>query len=191
MRTGTTYEQDEFDGPTPERMRIANGELRSWASQSDSGRRITRFEIASPVTRMLDKGQITVKEHRAAEDFYRDYVSGMRIAGLTSKYGERMGFGGTPLNQQSRSVDSPEDRRLKAHMKYMDACRHVGHAKTVYWLEAIICAAPIGDSATPPTLEDVGRDYGGYECRKRAQAAGSTLIKSGLERLAAFYGHDE
>jgi hypothetical protein len=189
MRTGTTYEQDSV-GPTPERKRIANGELVAWDVQSDSGRIISRYLISSPVTKMLRLGQITDNEHKAAEDFYRDYIVGMRIAGLTSKYGERAGVGGTPLNQQiDTSRKSPEEIRAYHHSRYMKACQHIGHPKTAFWVEAIICEAPIGDSATPPTLEDVGRDYGGYECRKRAQAAGSTLIKSGLERLAVFYGH--
>ena len=187
MRSETHDLTEEEGAPTPERARIANGSLAYDELYAPNSRVPTaiRYKVVSPIAKM----NLADRERRAAEMFCRDFDIGGRVTGLTMKYGERMGTGGTPASQQSRDDSlSPEDRRAFHHTRYVRACTHIGHKATAYWLTAIVCEIPVNDQVKPPSLEDVGRAWMGYDCRKRAQASGATLIKSGLERLADFYG---
>jgi hypothetical protein len=185
-------EEAHSGAPTPERAAIANGSLVTFPIYENPNSRVviaTGYRIATPIYKMFQDGRISENEQKAAEIFYRDYTIGMMSPGLIAKYGERMGFGGTPLAQQANTERlTPEERRAEHHTKYVKACSYIGHKPTAYWLTAIACEIPVGEPAKVPTLEDVGRIYGGYKCPKRAQSSGSTLIKSGLERLTDFYG---
>jgi hypothetical protein len=190
MRAETTYadrNDGDFGTPTPERANIANGSLQKDELFAPNSRVpiATRYKITGPIGKMA----LSDRERKAAELFYRAYMVGHRTAGLTMKYGERMGTGGTPASQQ-RTVDDycPEHNRVKRLAEWRNACNYVGHKATAYWLTHIVCEIPVNDEVKPPSLEDVGRAWMGYQCQKRAQASGATLIKSGLERLADFYG---
>lgn len=189
MRTEQTYaDRDDSDfGPTPERANIANGSLQKDELFAPNSRVpiATRYKVVGPIGKM----NLTDGERKAAALFCKDFDIGGRVTGLTMRYGERMGSGGTPASQQRRDdVLSPEDRRAFHHTRYINACGFIGHKATAYWLTAIVCEIPVNDEIRPPSLEDVGRAWMGYQCQKRAQASGATLIKSGLERLADFYG---
>ncbi len=193
MRTEQAYadRDQDFGTPTPERADIANGSLQKFDLFAPNSRVpiATAYKVIGPVAKMFADGRISQNEMKAAELFHRDYIVGNSAAGLTMRYGERMGSGGTPLAQQANTDRlSPEERRTFHHNRFHSACRAIGHKSTTYWLAAIVCEIAIDDAIKPPSLEDVGRAWMGYDCRKRAQASGATLIKSGLERLADFYG---
>ena len=185
--------EDDAGVPTPERRAIANGYLvRDDLHDPKSASRApiaTRYRIATPIYKLKQDGRITEGEQKAADLFYRDYTLGQITPGMVAKYGERLGTGGTPLAQQANTDRlTPEELRTFHHSRYIGACRWIGHGPTIYWLTAVVCEVHVGESEKIPTFEDVGRAYGGYDCRKRAQAAGVTLICSGLERLTVFYG---
>ena len=180
-------EDGDFGAPTPERANIANGSLQYDELFAPNSRVpiATRYKVVGPIAKM----SLADRERKAAELFYRDYMLGHRTVGLTMKYGERMGSGGTPAGQQRNTDDfCPETHRVKRLSEWRNACAFIGHKATAYWLTAIVCEIPVNDQVKPPSLEDVGRAQMGYQCPKRAQASGATLIKSGLERLADFYG---
>ena len=184
-------EEKDYGAPTPERADIANGSLQKVDLFAPNSRVpiATAYRVTGPIAKMFQDGRISQSEQQAAELFYRDYIVGNSASGLTMKYGERMGAGGTPLAQQANTDRlSPEERRTFHHNRFHSACRYIGHKSTSYWLTAIVCEIAVGDEIKPPSLEDVGRAVMGYDCRKRAQASGATLIKSGLERLTDFYG---
>ena len=86
--------------------------------------------------------------------------------------------------------DKPEEFWRYHAKRYTDACEFVNHAPTVFWLTAILCEIPVvlgNGRERVPTLADAGRAYTGYSTKAQA-AAGSTLIRLGLERIAVKYG---
>ena len=200
-------EDSDFGAPTPERRDILNGHLieRPIYDKPSGANRVpigTGYRIATPVMKMhiANPNQVTTGMLKAADLFYRDYNHGILSPRVSGRYGvdlamAGLGTGGTPLSQQ-KEPDDPEERERKEreeepHIKrarrYAKACEFIGKT-SAYWLTAIVCEIPVNDEIKPPSLEDVGRSCMGYQCQKRAQASGATLIKSGLERLADFYG---
>jgi hypothetical protein len=210
MRTEGYADRDDgdFGAPTPERRHMLNGHLieRPIYDKPDGASRVpigTGYHVASTVMKMhiANPQQITHGLLKAAHIFYGDYNHGMLSPRVSGRYGvdlamAGLGTGGTPLSQVKESED-PETRKreelkeepqIARARRYAKACEFIGHRATAYWLTAIVCEIPVNDDVKPPSLEDVGRAWMGYQCQKRAQASGATLIKSGLERLADFYG---
>lgn len=192
-----THSRDDFLGPTPERGAIANGCLlpRKIYDAPNSASRVeigTGYRIATPVYKMHTDGRVSVGSVKAADLFYKDYNHGIMNPRLAGRYGvdlamAGLGTGGTPLSQLAGENEHEEEFHIFHAKRYARACAHIGHKPTVYWMTALVCEVAVGEPATIPTLEDIGRAYVGYESRKHAMAAGATLIKNGLERLADFY----
>ena len=179
------------NAPTPERLREIETAIEIYATTVAAGRDLAReaWRVVPVVEHMQRRGQLTDTDTRAAETFYRDFVLGHRIGGLTSRYGERAGTGGTPLSQLASSAGTtPDETRAEYHRAFIDACRAINHMPTVEWMVRIICEQLLAAEPKPPTLADAGRAYMGYRDAKQAQAVGATLIKTGLERLALHYG---
>ena len=200
--------KDDPTRPTPEQVEIINGALlhdRVTYDSPSSANRVpigTGYRIATPVHKMhsANPEQVNVTMLRAANHFYRDYNHGILHPRVCGRYGldlamAGLGNGGTPLSQRKTPEDPDaakrEEQKEEPHIfhakRYISACSWIGHKQTAYWLTAVVCEVPVGEPSKVPSLEDVGRAYSGYECRKRAQAAGSTLIKAGLEKIAFFY----
>jgi hypothetical protein len=57
-----------------------------------------------------------------------------------------------------------------------------------HWVQKIVCEDYSVPEDSVPTLADCGRAYMGWKSPMQAQASGVSLIKQGLERLAAHYG---
>lgn len=188
-RPQRSNENIEYGAPTPERAAIAGGALHRFPVYESNGRVIGQGHcVATAVQKMCMSGQITEGERKAAELYYRDYDIGSRSVGLTMQYGERMERGGTPLAQQANiQGKSLTELRSECQARFKDAGRHIGDKTMMFWFDAIVCEIPINGSIKPPTLEDAGRAWMGYECKKRAQASGATLIKTILVRLKSFY----
>jgi hypothetical protein len=179
-----------YGAPTPERAAIAGSALDRFPIYESNNRMIIGqgHLIATVVQKMFASRQITAGEQKAAELYYRDYDIGSRSPGLTMKYGERMERGGTPLAQQANTQGkTPTELRTECQARFKAAGSHIGDKAMLFWFNAIVCEIPINGSVKPPTLEDAGRAWMGYECKKRAQASGATLIKAVLVRLKSFY----
>jgi hypothetical protein len=192
MRYETHDLTEEEGAPTPERARIANGSLHRFPVYENPNSRVIvgyGHQVATPVRKMLMDGRIGETECRAAEKYVADYEIGMRVAGLTAKYGKRMGVGGTPLSQMTASAFDellPEELRADRHNSFVRAYSAIGNESTAFWVTAITCEIPVGGKV--PTLADAGRAYMGYACPKQSQSSGATIIRWGLERLADHYG---
>jgi hypothetical protein len=179
------YSQDDSIGPTPERMRIANGELVSWPSQSESGRIITRYRIASVLEKMLEKGAITKAMYDAGLEWGEDYAKAGIPPRMTGKYGLEFEMAsaightrGTPVGQQRTSF---EDRRAKHAKAFWDAYMAIPHRATADALVAVICEETA-------TISDIGYAWTGYGSNKQQSAAGFAQFKIGLDMLADIKG---
>jgi hypothetical protein len=176
--------------PTVERRRKIETALETYAQNVRAGRDLASeaWRVVPVIEGMRERDQLTQHDTDAAERFYRDFILGHRVAGLTAKYGEQMGKGGTPLAQMAGEVLTPDEMRTHFHQKFVDACKAINHWPTIEWLVLIVCEQLIPGATKPPTLAEAGRVYMGYKDPKQQQASGATLIKTGLQRLARHYG---
>ena len=198
-------EQPEFDdtnAPTPERV--------AGRGSFDAGDNRRGWYVVSGVEGMLRRGQIDLEHVAAAKAFYKNFHDGMRQGGLTARYGERAGSGGTPEKQRSvqyttgadgRAVEAmgPDDRRTNAHNAWRDACAAIGYVRcrvtgkqepsaALYHAQRFIAENFELQLEKAPTLADIGRAFIGAKSDQQAQAAGVALIKMVLERLIVHYG---
>ena len=184
--------------PTPEQLEIINGFLDERPIYETPNSRVPigyGYKVASPILRMFQAESIGAAEFKAAHLFHRDYNLGIARQRVVGRYGVEMsmaglGTGGTPLSQQKED-DKPEEFWRYHAKRYTDACAFINHAPTEFWLTSIACEIRVvlGDGRERvPTLEDAGRAYTGYATKAQAAAAGSTLIRLGLERIAIKYG---
>ena len=147
------------------------------------------------IERMHRNKQITDDELQAAKDFYKYFTLGHRVGGLTARYGELAGAGGTPPGQQIDPVNwrgdvrlSPDELRTMYSGLWASGVKAIDHAFTAHWLQRIVCEDYSVLESSPPTVADCGRAYVNVRCAKQAQALGLGIIKQGLERLAKHYG---
>lgn len=177
------------DGPTPERMRIANGSLHRF-EHVEGGRIIaTSYRVGSPVWKMFKDGHIGEPEHQAAELLYRDYARSDYQPGMVGKYSPKIDGGTTPLAQMADTDRlMPGERRVFHAARYRQALLHLKHEASAHWVRRLVCEDPIGGNEKPLTLADIGRGYCGYKNERQAYASGVTLVRIALEMLADFYG---
>lgn len=173
-------------GPTTERRAHIDTEITAYATTVRAGRDLASeaWRVTPIVEHMRRRGQLGEAEEQAATRFYRDFVLGHRVRGLVSSYGDRVSGGGM-------GEDGGELVQTRFHQAFIDACRAIGHMPTIEWMVRIVCEQIVAAETSTPTLRDAGRAYMGYKQDAQAQAAGATLLKTGLERLVQHYGMGE
>lgn len=180
--------------PTPEQIEIINGHLEQrpvWDSPN-SAKRVpigTGWEVSTTVRKLHTDGRIDISSLKAADKFYKDYNCGVLNPKVAGRYGIDLAMAGldgskTPLSQLAEPNDHEEEFHLFHAKRYVKAVTSLAHKPTAYWLTAVVCEVRVGEPGKIPTLEDVGRAVMGYDNRQRAQAAGATIITTGLDRLA-------
>jgi hypothetical protein len=146
--------------------------------------------------------QITDEEYKAAQDFHKYFVLGHRVGGLTARYGELTSAGGTPPGQQIDAYNARGEIRLtpdelrtmynglwSSGVKALLTANPLGTDHFIAtWVQRIVCEDYSVLEDKVPTLAECGRAYSGWKSDKQATATGVSLIKQGLERLAAHYG---
>lgn len=184
--------EEHYNYPLPELRSKIETAIEVYTTRVAAGRdrASEAWQIVPLAQHMRRRGQITEDEEEAARRFYRDFVLGMRVTGLTMRYGERAGKGGTPAAQLAADSDflAPDELRTHYHTKFINACRAINHMPTIEWMVRVICEQLMAGEVKPPSLTDVGRAYLGWRQDQQASASGATLIKSGLERLVVHYG---
>lgn len=212
---GNANEAPETNAPTPER--VANRGMFETLTITNVTGRERNSEVwrkVPTVEAMIRRGQIDRDDAQnyleAAQTFYRDFILGHRQGGLTAKYGEQCGKGGTPISQQRVSyytdkhgvqheVMGPDERRTHHHTAWISACQAIGvyqdpvtgaprPGRAVQWMQKLVCEDFFLAEEAAPTLADAGRAYLGCKCPKQAAAAGATMLKMSLERLVNHYG---
>jgi hypothetical protein len=140
---------------------------------------------------------------QAAKSIYRYFVLGHRVSGLTARYGELTGSGGTPPGQQVDIFNHRGEIKLAPdELRSMYSGLWAAGYKALltsdpmptdhfiaHWVQKVVCEDfNLADGDKEPTLEDIGKAYLLFKDVKQARAAGVSLIKQGLERLAHHYG---
>jgi hypothetical protein len=127
--------------------------------------------------------------------FYRYFTLGHRVTGLTARYGELTGHGGTPPGQQVDQINArgqvrmtPDELRTMYSGLWAAGVKAIGCNFTSYWLQRIVCEDYSAIEDSVPTLADCGRAFMNWKSPTQAQASGASVIKQGLSRLAAHYG---
>ena len=212
---GSTNEAPDTNAPTPERV-AGRGVFETITMSNATGRdkNAEAWRKVPIVEAMIRRGQIDRDDAQsyleAAQMFYRDFVLGHRQGGLTAKYGEQCGKGGTPISQQhvkyytdkhgeQHEVMGPDERRTHHHTAWIRACQSIGvyqdpitgaprPGRALQWMQKLVCEDYFVAQETTPTLSDAGRAFLGCKCPKQAAAAGATMLKMSLERLVNHYG---
>jgi hypothetical protein len=199
---GLCVDGEGNNAPAPHRATKSEFEIVSITHATGRDKSSEAWRVVRTIERMHRNKQITDEEYKAAQDFHKYFTLGHRVGGLTMRYGEQTGCGGAPPGQQ---VDAPNHRsevrltpdELRAiynglwasGVKALLTANPPGTDHLIAtWVQRIVCEdySVLEDKA--PTLTDCGTAYTGCKCRRQAQAIGASLIKQGLERLAAHYG---
>jgi hypothetical protein len=142
--------------------------------------------VVPTIERMHRNKQITDDELQAAKDFYRYFILGHRMMGLTARYGEQTGCGGTPLGQQVDAINhrgelrmTPDELRTMYDKLWADGVKalltanHLGTDRLIaYWVQRVVCEDYSVLEHSVPTLADVGRACMGWKSPTQAQACG-------------------
>jgi hypothetical protein len=180
---------DDSNAPNAYQATKAEFELRPTTNVAGRDRSSEAWAKIQIVDRMYRDKDILEHHYLAAQKFRRDYIKGMAVTGLTARYQPRVdGSSGTPIAQQASFRLDPADIRTHHHSMWAAAVKALDDRFDAYWLERIVCEAYEVAREEPPTLADVGRSYMGYKCSKQASAAGATIVRKALERLAKHYG---
>lgn len=212
---GNSNEEPETNAPTAERA-AGRGEFETFKVANVTGRdkSAEAWRSIPIVEAMIRRGQIDKDDAQdfleSAQRFYKDFVMGHRQGGLTARYGEQSGKGGTPISQQQVKyytdkngdqfeVMGPDERRADHHTKWIKACHAIGvyqdpvtnaprPGRALQWMLKLICEDYLVAEEKTPTLLDAGKAYLGCKCPKQAAAAGAVLVMMSLDRLANHYG---
>jgi hypothetical protein len=83
---------------------------------------------------------------------------------------------------------TPDELRTMYSGLWAAGVKAIGCNFTAYWLHRIVCEDYSAIEDSVPTLADCGRAFMNWKSSTQAQASGASVIKQGLERLAAHYG---
>jgi hypothetical protein len=106
---GICTEEEESNAPTALRATKSEFEIVSITHATGRDRSSEAWRVVPTIERMHRNKQITEEELQAAKDFYRYFILGHRVTGLTARYGELTGYGGTPPGQQAQSSWPSQD----------------------------------------------------------------------------------
>jgi hypothetical protein len=200
---GICVDGEDSNAPTEFRAVKSEFEIISTSHTAGRDRSTEAWRVVPLIERMRKNSQIDDSELQAAGDFHRYFTVGHRVGGLTMRYGEQTGSGGTPPGQQVDIFNHRGEIKLAPdELRTMYSGLWAAGYKALLtkepmpidrfiaaWVQKVVCEDyALADGDKEPTLEDIGKAFLSFRDVKQARAAGVSLIKQGLERLAHHYG---
>jgi len=164
--------------PTPERLAKHAGGIEAPEVTRTTQRRA--YRLTGPVEAMHRDGSISDEQWAAYQRFERDYVKSSAVHGLVAAYGAPRGGNGTPASQMAADILCPEDVRLQASRRLLEAVQAIGHPPTVGILVHLI--------TNDASLYSAGLLFTDYSNRNACIAAAKERVQRGLYDLAVHYG---
>ena len=108
---GICLDEEDNNAPTLHRAQRDEFEIVATSHATGRDRSSEAWRVVPTIERMRRNGQITDEEYKAAQDFHKYFILGHRVGGLTMRYGELIGAGGTPPGQQVDQINTRGDVR--------------------------------------------------------------------------------
>jgi hypothetical protein len=86
---GICIDEEDNNAPTAERATKSEFEIVSITHATGRDKSSEAWRVVPTIERMHRTRQISDDELQAARDFYRYFILGHRVTGLTARYGER------------------------------------------------------------------------------------------------------
>ena len=157
-----------LDGPTPERLLKAMGEVEEFIT--DTGRRTHRMLDGSVLDMLLSRGAISADLYHAGAQFYEDwYLSGMAASGVIDP-------GCVVVDGGQHQRES--DRKLDAMTRWKFAVRKLGRLHSQVLTEVVLCDT---------SLVAYGRRRFAERNDNRARLRATTSLINALTELDLIY----
>jgi hypothetical protein len=209
---GICVDEEDNNAPTAERATKSEFEIVSTSHSTGRDRSHEAWRVVPIIERMRRNGQITDEEYRAAQLFHKYFILGHRVGGLTMRYGELTGAGGTPPGQQVDQINARGDVRMapdelramynglwSSGVKALLTTNPLGTDRFIAtWVQRIACEDYSVLEDKVPTLTDCGMAYMGTKKTRPFQTphpnvlarfqTGAAILEYRLPRHGAING---